>query len=523
MNLPLILFILILPILCFITRRLSPPLYSNNLREFNEKSFYAPFNKIIIKNNSKNNELNIQDYNNTRIFFETQNNKIILDLTFSKENYYEEKRIHSSIILNINKSSNITFINNSFHYEENFENKSLNIQFKKIKESFHPKKIKYFLKFISIKFDNNYNNLECELFFDDLYIKLNLNKEKFTYKFFYILESLINQIYFFIILCINLDNKNNLQNISIIFLLIIRSKIFLSIIDRIIDLYIIGFPFFKTLFFYFHLLIYGELLLSITDFVIIFILFLFLICLFNYLQILKDNDGNYFYCFNNKIQNNKIVINTNKPLNLSNFYIKFGIILCIVETFEFTNNIYFKFIPFYISLVLAIIKHLLQREVMSLKDKDFCISFYFYGVITYSYYLFIFNIGKFYRIKCAFSIFPFIIALLLYLLLNYIISNNYKIKNAMKEDFEKLKNLKKECCSICLEDFKYNKYNENKLFCKVTQEDNIHKTSCNHYFHEKCLFIWRKNQNICPICKKRLDTPNFYYFYDYIPCLYKWE
>ena len=52
--------------------------------------------------------------------------------------------------------------------------------------------------------------------------------------------------------------------------------------------------------------------------------------------------------------------------------------------------------------------------------------------------------------------------------------------------------------------------------------DNIHHTLCNHYYHEKCLFKWRKYQNICPICRKGLDTPNFYYFYDYNPCLYEW-
>ena len=94
----------------------------------------------------------------------------------------------------------------------------------------------------------------------------------------------------------------------------------------------------------------------------------------------------------------------------------------------------------------------------------------------------------------------------------------------MKDDFEKLKKIDKECCSICLKDFCYdNEMNNNNLFCRVIQNDNIHKTECNHYFHEKCLFIWRKYRNICPICKNELNQPNYYYFYDYTPCIYKWQ
>ena len=86
-----------------------------------------------------------------------------------------------------------------------------------------------------------------------------------------------------------------------------------------------------------------------------------------------------------------------------------------------------------------------------------------------------------------------------------------------------LKYLDKECCSICLNEFSYNKENDNKLICKVTEYDNIHKTKCNHYFHEKCLFIWRKHKNKCPICKINLDLPKYYYFYEYTECIYKWS
>ena len=91
----------------------------------------------------------------------------------------------------------------------------------------------------------------------------------------------------------------------------------------------------------------------------------------------------------------------------------------------------------------------------------------------------------------------------------------------MKIDFEILKIIDKECCSICLNDVNYNNNKINKIFCKVTQDENIHETSCKHYFHERYLFNWRKYKNICPFCRKSLPTPNYYYFYDETPCIYK--
>ena len=91
----------------------------------------------------------------------------------------------------------------------------------------------------------------------------------------------------------------------------------------------------------------------------------------------------------------------------------------------------------------------------------------------------------------------------------------------MKKDFEKLKILDKESCAICLKDFIYNKDKVDKIFCKVTQDENIHETACNHYFHERCLFNWIKYRNICPVCRKPLKIPNYYHFYDETPCIYK--
>ena len=521
-NFRLLITLFILPFICILIRKISPSYDSNRFKEFNDKSYFSASNSFILKNKSMENSLNIQDYNNTRIYFETKYNKIKLYITLSKENYYDGKRIQFSIYLNINNLSNITYINNSFTYSENYENKMEEIQFKQIKESLMNYKKKYLMKYISIKFDSNYTNVECKIFFEDFDFVFQLKREKYSYKIFYLLESLISLIFFFVIICVNIEEQDhNLQNISIIFLFIIRTKILISMFSRIISLFKVGIALFKIIKFYFHILIYGEFILTMSDIMMIVILILFLLCLGNYIQILKDNEGNYFYCFNNKIENNKIVPNKNKNINY--IYIIFSIVFFGTEIIDKSGIIYFNFIPLYIGLISAIIKYLTQRDITYLKDKKFCIRFYSFGTIIYSYYLFINSLGEFYRIKFTFKIYPFIIVFLLYITLYYIIINEYKLTYVMKDDFAKLKKLDKECCSICLKDFCYNIKNESKLFCKVNQEHNIHKTICNHFFHEKCLFLWRKYGNLCPICKKGLNIPKYYYFYEYTPCIYKWE
>ena len=242
-----------------------------------------------------------------------------------------------------------------------------------------------------------------------------------------------------------------------------------------------------------------------------------------YINIFKNNEINYFYCFNNKIEGNQIIKKKDNNNLVKNFNIQSCLILFIMVIFEYQNKIYLNSIPLLFALIEAIFKHLLQREIMCKEDKIFCISFYLQGTIIYSFYLLMKNLGKFYRIKCSYSIFPFIIIFSLFFILNYIIKNNYKITYAMKDDFKKLKSISKDCCSICLKDFSYEDKIENKILCKVNQLDNIHKTRCNHYFHEICLYSWRKYQNICPICKTSLDIPKYYYFYDYNPCPYKWQ
>ena len=152
---------------------------------------------------------------------------------------------------------------------------------------------------------------------------------------------------------------------------------------------------------------------------------------------------------------------------------------------------------------------------------SFCNFFYTYGIWIYLYHLFIYNLGNYYRFKPTYSILPFILIIILYIILYKVIKKEYKFTNVMKKDFERLKLLNKECCTICLKNFKYNKNKINKIFCKVTQEENIHITPCNHHFHERCLFNWRKYKNICPVCRKTLPIPSYFYFYDETPCIYK--
>ena len=180
-----------------------------------------------------------------------------------------------------------------------------------------------------------------------------------------------------------------------------------------------------------------------------------------------------------------------------------------------------KSIPLIIIIALTIIYHLTKREVMCQKDNDFCIKFYILGIGLYSYYLLVYNLGKFYKIKPTFAIFPFVIILILYIILINIVKEEYKFKYVMKNDFERLKRLDKDCCSICLSNFIYDKNKADKFICKVSQDENIHQTMCNHYFHEKCLFFWRKHRNICPVCRLPLRIPNYYFFYDEAPCIYK--
>ena len=52
-----------------------------------------------------------------------------------------------------------------------------------------------------------------------------------------------------------------------------------------------------------------------------------------------------------------------------------------------------------------------------------------------------------------------------------------------------------EACSICL-----------NLFGKEDSNENIVKTICNHFFHEKCLAEWVKRRGNCPVCRGLLGS-----------------
>ena len=64
------------------------------------------------------------------------------------------------------------------------------------------------------------------------------------------------------------------------------------------------------------------------------------------------------------------------------------------------------------------------------------------------------------------------------------------IKNKLtKTKFVKSLNIDKDCCIICLQEFKNNQ--------------NIYKLSCNHIFHRRCLNKEIKFRQKCPICRKK--------------------
>ena len=279
--------IIILPLFCFIFRRFFLP---NNLKELNEKSFYSISNKFVSSNDLIIKELKFNDYNNSRIYLKTNYNKISIFVILLKENYYDEKRIEFSICLNINNLSNIYYANNSFDYSEKFGDKN-NIKFNIINENIFNLKKNYTLKFVSIKLRSNFTDLELECFFEDFDIIMDLKKEKFTYKFFYLFESFITLIFNFLLSGNILSiEEYNMQNISIIFLLIIRKKLVLQFIHRNLDFFHIGTPIFKIFTFYFYLLINGELIFSLTDimtFLGLILFFLLYVCILIYLKIMK--------------------------------------------------------------------------------------------------------------------------------------------------------------------------------------------------------------------------------------------
>ena len=260
--------IIILPIICYITRKISKPLYSNPLIELNDISFFGVADFI------NSNEIFKSDHNNTRLFIETKNDKIILYFTLSNHKYYEDCGFSFDITLDVNESSLLFNNNNSINFFADLENVSNIVKIKDNDKSlfsniFSRKEIS--LKFLYLEYIKNNSNFQCALFLEDICLILNLKKERFTYKFYYLLEMIIDSLINNFLLNINIW-EHNFQNIYYLFTYVILAKINYNNI-HLHDFFKLGIPIFKLLVFYFHLLIHGEFLLSISDIMIIVLFF----------------------------------------------------------------------------------------------------------------------------------------------------------------------------------------------------------------------------------------------------------
>jgi len=521
-NNKILIIIIILPIICFITRKISYPLYSIPLIELNDKSFFGE-SELYLKNNTIEDEISNMKYNNkTRVFIQTKFNKIILYFTFSKYKYYEDFNSSFDISFKLNES-NIINDNTSINYSENFINDSNIISIK-----YNKRGIKYFfnkgkkitLNNISFKYDKENKTFKCKLIFRDFDLLLNLHKEKYTYKFYYLFECTIGLIMNYCLFGI-FYWEYNYQNIYYLFIYIVWAKINIVHAFYFYDLFKIGIlmPILNLIKLYPHLLIYGEFVLSISDiFVLASIISLVIIFISNFFLFFEIGI-NIYYCFHNKIVDNEIVIKETD--NIKYIFPPTSIIPNLLVCLLFVNSVNIQCMALLILICMTYKHHMSKREVMCKKDNIYCISFYTIGISFFIYYLIIDNLGEFYKRKPPYSIFFFVLIFISYILLYYVITRECKSLSVMKQDFEIIKKLDKDCCAICLRNFDYNKIIIHKYFCEATDTENIHKTNCNHYFHEICLFRWRKYRNICPICKYPLTIPEYYYFYDETPCIYK--
>ena len=504
--------IIALPILCQISREIFPSNSSNKFRNFDSCSYYSSSNNISLKDNHTQNMLPIQDYQHSRVFIKTKYNKIKLLINLSQGSLYEDQKIEFIIDLDINNTSNATINNYSFIYSGKLVNENVLITL--IQESLFDKDETHLLKNVSIEINNSFQDFEALLIFDTFDLNLNLKKEKLTFRFFYLVRVFLNCALYFIILAFFLNEKGyNLQNISITFLIIIRSKIVVLFVHDLVYIFKVGPPIHKYLFFYCHLLIYGEFLINLTD-IIILILFFIIYCFILGLLILRfENDENYIYSFRNKMINGVITEADDLKVKYYLFEITSDIIAIFILLCDISNK---SIIPLYIGLIIVILKHLSQREVINIKYKWFVIKFYSLGILFFILSIFFNNIIKksnkmddiFEKGKIIASI------LVLYIILIMVIKNEIKFSFVMKNDFNKLNILNDEYCSICLNKFK-NTHNGRNIFCMISELDNIHITKCKHYFHEICLFDWRKRKNICPYCRTTLEIPKYYYFYSY--------
>ena len=335
-------FIIILPIFCFITRKLSKPIYSNPFIELNGNSFFGSENFIFKNDSTKKETFGIKNYKNIRLFVETKYNTIILYFTLSQHIYYDDYDLSFSIIINISKSS-LILNNYSIFYIENFQNNSNVVKIKENKNNFitnYFSKKTISLNFFFLQYAKNNSKIESALFFEDFYLLLNLKKEKLTYKFFYLLEITIDLL-IHTGLFGTIFWENNFQNIYHLFTYILWAKInFIN--AHFQDLFKVGIPIMKLLLFYFHLVIYGEFILSISDIVTIFLIIWTLTTVITFTCIIFEIENNYYYCYHNKIVNNEIVIKK-KNNNFRHSYLTF-ILLFIFVNLPF-QSLYIQTLP----------------------------------------------------------------------------------------------------------------------------------------------------------------------------------
>ena len=139
-----------------------------------------------------------------------------------------------------------------------------------------------------------------------------MKKEILTYKFFYLLHKGITAL----LHCLLFSDRaweNNFQNINILFVFVAFSKIISE--NMSFDLFKVSFPIIKLFIFYFHLLIYGEFILSISDLLSLFFIILMISVIICFIRLEFGIYTNYYYCFNNKIVNNNIVIENTKSIS----------------------------------------------------------------------------------------------------------------------------------------------------------------------------------------------------------------
>ena len=75
-------------------------------------------------------------------------------------------------------------------------------------------------------------------------------------------------------------------------------------------------------------------------------------------------------------------------------------------------------------------------------------------------------------------------------LLNAISDFYYSQQNTLAYNYYSENKYINEKCAICLE-----KFTNNDLVCDIT---------CKHTFHKKCIKIWAKHKDSCPLCKRDL-------------------